>query len=476
MLFTIMICIAPAGGAEPVTAPVLPALVEPAPIPNRAEFGKNLPRTMALLAQSTPERRWPVKIMLYGQSITVQPWWRTVAADVQGRFPHAEIHFNNLAIGGYGFHLLRRTAEHDIYPNYPDLILLQAYAARDGNLEALVADIRRRTTAEIMLCTHHVCIPVRRAEMDDEAHAQAYDAHQRNRAEECDEIRRVAEKYGCELVEVRTPWERYLQDNNLAAQEFLEDHIHLNDNGNALMAALIGPHFQYVPGSENPWSDCIEIRPVQADHDGHIRVSFTGNRIDVIASAAPAGVQPASATVLIDGKAPAEDPMLYAITRPSQSPHAWYPAVNRIGHTSPLLVEDWTMLFTRVSEDGSDIDYEVVGSKTGPDGTGTSKSPFASGSGRVVIDEKDFSVAQALKWFKQPMPDNFRVTWSVVPQFVGTYHPAPGAGKGLIQVTTLAQGLTNGRHTLELIPQGEGNLAIDSVRIHRPPGADEAAE
>jgi len=460
--------------AAPAKAPQLPAIAEPAPPADAAEFGKKIPRTMALLAQSTPERRWPVKIVFYGQSITVQAWWHAVVTDLKSRFPHAQLSVENLAIGGYGFPSLRRTAEHDLYPSYPDLILLQAYGVGGGHLENLVAEIRRRTTAEIMLCTHHICVAKRRPDQDDAAFRKAADEHQARREDECKEIRRVAGKYGCELVEVRNQWSKYLQDNALDPKTLLSDHIHLSPQGCALMAKLVSRHFLHTEGATNPWSNCIETRTVQPDADGRLRVQFTGNRIDVIAAPPAAGVESAAAKVLIDGKPPAENPLLYAMTRPSRAPHAWYPAINRIGYKSPPLVEKWTLRIVKMKADGSDLEFELSGSETGPDGAGISTRPFISKSGRVVIDPSDWSVAQAVKWFKKPMPADFQVTWSVLPQFVDVYRTPVAQEPGTVSITTLAQGLAAGPHTLELVPEGNGKLAVASVRVHCPPAKDEA--
>ena len=40
------------------------------------DLGRNIQRTMTLLAASTPEKRNTVKILFYGQSITEQDWWK----------------------------------------------------------------------------------------------------------------------------------------------------------------------------------------------------------------------------------------------------------------------------------------------------------------------------------------------------------------------------------------------------------------
>ena len=60
--------------AEPATdfSPPLPFAPDPR---QRAR----LIRSLTLLASSTPQRRHRVRVLFYGQSITEQDWWKSVA-------------------------------------------------------------------------------------------------------------------------------------------------------------------------------------------------------------------------------------------------------------------------------------------------------------------------------------------------------------------------------------------------------------
>lgn len=455
--------------ADTPKAPDLPEIAAPDPDPNAAEFGRKIPRTMGLLAGSTPQRRHPVHIVFYGQSITVQAWWEAVAAHLARKYPHADLTVENLAIGGYGISRLRRTAEHDIYPLYPDLIVLHAYGVGKGNLESMVKAIRSRTTAEIVLWTHHVCTYKRRQGMTDERFEKAFAAHQKRRDDASEEIRRVAKEYGGELIEIREPWKAYLKKHDIDPKEFLSDHIHLNKKGMALMAALMKPHFRHDADFRNPWSETIKTVPVKPDDRGRVKLDFEGNRIDVVAGELPEGGKAGTAKILIDGRAPSENPRLYAITRPSKAPHAWWPAVNRVGHEKPLVLEDWTVRITSFSADPAVLEFAVSGSKTGPDGQGKSTERFVSKSGRVVIEPQDWAIHGAVKWMKKPMPEDFEVTWSVVPLFADEYTPPQAGRPGQVLVTALAKGLVNGNHTLEIIPNGDGPVPVAAVRVHEPP-------
>jgi len=91
------------------------------------QFGAKIQRTMTLLATSTPQKRNRVRILFYGQSVSGCPWWKDVAADLRKRFPHADLEVTNKSIGGYGGHILINTAEYDLYPFYPDLVIFHVF-------------------------------------------------------------------------------------------------------------------------------------------------------------------------------------------------------------------------------------------------------------------------------------------------------------------------------------------------------------
>jgi hypothetical protein len=108
----------------------------------------------------------------------------------------------------------------------------------------------------------------------------------------------------------------------------------------------------------------------------------------------------------------------------------------------------------------------VTGSVTGEDGSGSyADNPFVSRSERVDIDQADWWLA-SLK--NVSITNGFKITWSVVPNFVDTYVPPHNPDPTIEQTTTLAQGLTNGRHTLELISSDGHPLPIKGIRVYHP--------
>ena len=71
----------------------------PVNFPDVSGWGRNIQRTMRLLATSTPEKRNTVRILFYGQSITEQNWAKLVEDDLRRRFPHANLIIENRALG-----------------------------------------------------------------------------------------------------------------------------------------------------------------------------------------------------------------------------------------------------------------------------------------------------------------------------------------------------------------------------------------
>ena len=143
---------------------VLASFIRPAPagefpppksLGNAAGYGRNIQRTMRLLAESTPEKRNTVRVLFYGQSITEQGWWNIVADDLRTRFPNANLVIENRALAGFASQMLVRTAETDLYLFQPDLLIFHVYGAHD-KYEDIIRRTRERTCAEILIQTDHV--------------------------------------------------------------------------------------------------------------------------------------------------------------------------------------------------------------------------------------------------------------------------------------------------------------------------------
>ena len=446
----------------PALATLMAVLAAPADedLQSVTKPGAHIQRTMSLLASSTPARRNKVRVLFYGQSITAQPWWRDVANDLVTRFPHADLSIQNLAIGGYPAPELITSAEYDLYPFQPDLLIFHVYGGDDmDKFEDIIRRTRKRTAAEILLWTAH-----------DNAVEHIYEQNER--------IRQVALKYRCGLVDVEAQWKKVLARTGEDVGAYLSDKVHLNQRGCALLASMIKPFLVHRPEllSLESRNLAIEI-PMHGDkrvkklEDGSLEVTFDGNRIDAIAM--PGTPQRPLAGLTINGKKPSLMKELFALTRPSRTPYMWFPAAHTISFESLPVVEDWTLTFTESAPDASRFQYKVVGSVTGPDGSGRHDARFVSDSGRVVIeggenwDRLRFSIRKQKG--KGRMPPNFQVKWSVRPLFVEQVAFPPARRQGSERSVRLVQGLPNGKHVLRLQPLPGVDLNLKGFRIYRPP-------
>ena len=431
-------------------------------------------RTMTLLATSSPQQRNRVRILFYGQSVTLNPWWKTVADYLRTSFPDADLEIENRAIGGYGGPMLIKTAEYDLYPYYPDLLIFHVWGGvESGDQEEIIRHVRERTTAEVLLWTSNLRwardVPpdtdprderVQKVDGADQAISDLYF--------------RLGEEHGCEVADVRSGIRQYLAEHDLVVKDTIHGTVHPNELGNFLIAHSVMPHLRYDPAfPTEPWDGLVTDVPaddprVTVSEDGSLELTFEGNRIDVIARHTDDEAL-GTARVLIDGRSPSEFAELYYHERPSATPVAGRPAINRIDHEAPLQIEEWTAKILECDLEQDILRYEVTGSKTGPDGTGEQNERFVSNSGRVVIELKMWMVNWSLRYREAELPEGYEVTWRTLPLFVDTYEAPVTDDPAAEYAPRLVQGLENCEHTLKLIPNGVGPVPITAFRVYRPP-------
>jgi len=448
---------------------------EAPPLPdNLPELGKQIQRTMTLLATSTPEHRRTVRILFYGQSVTAGKWSYALADDLRQQYPNANLTVENRAIGGYGAESLVKTADYDLYPFYPDLTIYHCWGGvKNGQQEEVIKRIRQRTTSEVLLWTTHFrfdpALPKETPLDDPRLIARTQDDEERVAL-----WKELAVKYGCEIAEVRERLRVYLTAHDLYPKDTLADSVHPNALGNFLIRKLIAPSLRYDPSfPQDPWQNLVTTMPVddaRVTHgaNGSLKLSFEGNRIDVIADHA-GGPRLGTAKVLLDGKAPSENPDLYYHSHPTAAPNVWWPSINQFGHEKPLVCEKWTLKFTECDVEKGVLKFAVEGSVTGPDGEGDASQRFVSNSGRVVIEPSAWSVMGALKYSKKPVPEGYVITWETKPLFVDTYQAPATPDAALEYATNLAMLMSNGPHTIELIPSGDGAVPVEGFRFYTPP-------
>jgi hypothetical protein len=450
----------------------------PAPeIGPEAATGLGIQRPMTLMATSTAEKRHTVKVLFYGQSITQQDWWKEVARDLRDRFPDADLIIENRSIGGFASQMLVRTAESDLYPFYPDLLIFHVFGAHN-TYEDIIRRTRERTTAQVAIWNDHVnWLP----SGDPEKDAPRMKGYEWGQWMSTEFIPGVCDRYGCYLMDIRTPWAEYLQANELEPSALLRDGVHLNEWGNFLLAELIKPFLVYrpeLPGTE--WRDLVRDAEVGEDvrwQDGRLTLEFQGNRVDLISGRRP-GQESGTARILIDGRRPSEFPELYVPERVSGTPNIGWPAIKRVGIAAPLVLETWTARVLEINDAADEFTFEIEGSVTGPDGKGSSKERFVSDSGRVVIEPEDWSLDYDRRVSKKPVPAGFECRWRVLPLFVDVYEPPTIDDPSLEYATTVAQGLSNGPHKLELVSATGQPIPVRAIRVFEPPvkAASEGAQ
>ena len=448
-------------GALAVSA-AQPAAPFPAPknLGDPATLGLNIQRTMTLLATSTPVQRNTVRVLFYGQSITEQEWTKEVTADLRRRFPNANLLIENRAIGGHSSQLLVKTAEADLYPFQPDLMIFYVYGSHT-DYESIIRRTRERTTAEILMQTDHATKDSDLTEPTDPAKVSPA---QWNSFMNYKFLPETARKYGCGLVDQRNLWKQYLKETGLSATNLLKDGVHLNAHGNYLMAEMVKAQLVHRPDVKMDPMNCDTVKTLPSGQDfqwkdGKITFPFDGTRVDLIGLAA-------NVSVRIDGKKPSEIPELYSFTRVSGFPGSSWPCLLKVDSQKPRLAEDWTLAVTEASPDLKTLKFELTGSKTGPDGAGTRAENFVSKSGRVAINTNDWNLDFCYKVFKRTLPANHKMKWRAVLNGQDDVKPAGAPAPGIESATTLAHGLPNGKHTLELL--SDSQPTITALRVYRP--------
>lgn len=406
--------------------------------------GAGIQRTMGLLESGQPAR-----ILVYGQSITQQNWWKTVADDLKRRYPKSAPVVVNLAIGGYSTQFLRRTIVHDVDPFYPDLVIFHDYG-REDQYEEMIAGIRSRTTSEVLLLNDHVTCKFDGEDAEREKRREREDKHS------LEWMPALAKKYALGFCDIRRAWYRHIEEGQIAAKTLLRDSVHLNEKGEDLYAQVVKRAL--VRNAALPADATVRDLPVRWTK-GRATVEFEGNRVLIRPSVAANGAFPLF-SVLIDGKRPSAYPELYSITRPSNTWCVDWPSINRVSAQSPLVAEDWVLRCYECNEDGSSVRFHVIGSETGFDGEGTNTEKFVSRSGRVVIEPEDWVFKRAYSLRKIKMPQPFEVQWRVRPMFQDVWD-----GRNAL----LAQGLPNTKHRMELLADGTGIPPVDGVRVYTPP-------
>lgn len=483
--------------------------IPPLAAPEHPEWlGANLARTMSLLESGKYTHR-PVRILFDGQSIE-SGWPELLIQRLRERYPETTIIAENRAIGGWFVWRMQKLLKHDILRSQPDLVLFSAYQGTAEVWERFLSELRSETTADIVIRTQHI-----------DGHEEP--SYPRDGAESI-LLRRLARKYGVELVEARNEWLGYLKGNGLKNTDLLRDKVHLNRKGETLMALLYERHFPSAIPVGQGWAEQVrrfDVGRFLADNktdeivlegDGwthnetriaksntatdQLRLKFRGTRVDLVLP-----ISHGRATVLIDGKKPSEWNVFHGTRPQPRIASNTAPNMPMTYHLGPNMQEE-TWVLTAI-EGNADTDekkvnqrvrFRLVGSKTGFDGEGQNDRKFVSNSGRITILPTDWNTAmQPVKEGEpQPvmksMPKLPQVVWHILPDGRDEVPHGPGwsgpqtdhySGQPYDYVT-VADGLPCGIHELTVTPIADPNMqrafSVVGVDVHLPPLARDAAE
>ncbi len=447
---------------------------QPRGVIDEAAYGKYLPHTMALLESSSPQHRTHLTILFYGQSIiansNIDLELRTY---LLSKYPNVVLTIEKRAIGGYEAPKLCRTAWQDLYPENPDLLVFHDYGGENGELEDIYRNIKANMTTEVLTWTHHI-----------DNFGIGID-HQRDAS--CVVLRGLAAKYGWELADVRPQWKDYLLTTHVPISSLLVDQIHLNPKGSALLRDFLTPHFRDNPIASADWKNHIRTLPLNAPQKEvsfetaawtpsaqglqgagtqPLKVKFTGNRVDLTPLAESTG----SAKILLDGQTPSTLPDTLAASRSTIAPGAWWPVISCVGLGPNRVAEKITMNFHDVAPDGTSYAFDVTGSVSGNEGSGQSGADFTAKSSRYTIKAGDIALNTVKKVTKKDLPPQFTVEWEMRPMSLDTWKAPAGMKPESDSHETVIRCWTDGPHELQIIPNGDGPVALQSLTIFSPMG------
>ena len=468
-----------ASGAGPNVGVQPPADAAAYEAPPRPTDGTQMALTVEKLEKGLdPER--PLLIWAIGSSFTnfLGDVGSELTEMIRPRFPNMpKIVYKKMVGSSTTYHFTRGWARHLAIPDQPDVVLIYNFGDTK-DLEQLILELRRHTTADIIVPTLHWSTQHKQVWPQPDA---------RNNHQDPAFVRAVCQKYGVEFVENRDELTRYMIDNKLTIESLLLNSVHQTPYTAKMIVMNIARHFNrpekfgYDPRSrerrvqaessdvvkkEGNWLTSEHGAAVSTGLEGSsMSVTFTGNRIDLIGWRLSEG---GSADILIDG-APADqaavfyasyilpDPGNFKMSRGALlgdcSPHR----INLGAKTVPQ-----KLTITMTSDKG---DYDLVGSVTGLDGSGNAKTPMTSKSGQIVMEPTFW------RWDSNQNPNRKgdKFTFKV-------YRCATGRAdfkgeKGKFRLT-LIQNMSNGQHTLKLVAKGDGQLVVDAFDVFEPPLRD----
>ncbi|MCF7837836.1 MAG: SGNH/GDSL hydrolase family protein [Candidatus Marinimicrobia bacterium] len=468
----------------------------------RPTDGRNLALTIRKLEHGfDPER--PFRIWAIGSSyVNLLGMGEPIRQAIYQRFGTTpEVVYRKHVGSAVAYQFIRGWFNHQVLADQPDLVLIYALGQAD-DLERLIRDIRRQTTADIIVPSIHWRL----------REAAFWGDNEQAQGQDIPALRALCERYGVEFVENRREWAAFMAEQGWAVEvnpaQLLADGVHQSALGALVINENIARHFQapeqfaYDPAERERRLQAVRPRSIRTvetietagtwrEADGALvtdeagatlTIRFQGNRVDLIGDGCADG---GSAAVTVNGRPAAEAPACFVgYIRPG--PDNFRPTQAERGDFAPhgielgvgVVPQDWTI---RMVDDAGH--YELVGSVTGFDGRGSNQEAFTSNSGQIVVPADLWRYATAPRqWGTRGIMEpgvsvnrpgdtfTFSVTRPVREQ-VSFHDPA-----GRTFRAGLALNLPNGVHEITLTAAGDGLLSIRAFDIYEPPDPEKAGQ
>jgi len=401
----------------------------PIPTLDTYQNGYNIARTMYLLESSTAQKPNTVRIAVTGQSISDSNnvWVPNLITWLRGKYPTANIIFQNFAIGGFATQTLYKRVPNDMASFFPDLVILYDYG--DHTLyDRMVKYMRQTIGAEVMMQTEHY------TGANDWSDTMSYSL-----------LPTIATKYGAELCRLREPWKQYLATYGLQPSVLLLDGVHLNPDGQTFMLGLMKQFFVYRP-SNAATVIASQTKTVQPSDwvNGKLSMTYKGTRAEVISGT---GTQHAT-NILVDTKAPSTYKENYI--RSAESNGMWSTILGIINYNAVPLEQTWTVEMTSYTNEKT-FALKASGSISGDQGT--SVNNVLNGP----ILKLDF---ESFIWGYTPATVGTKYTFTSILNGCDSYN---GSKK------VLYSGMPNANHTLELTAANIANIPdIKAIQFYDP--------
>jgi hypothetical protein len=456
------------------------AHLPPYDVTSRPGDGKNLALSVAKWEGRAGIPGKPFVIWALGSSYT--DWqgdgFELIQA-IRKRFPNAPpIVYRKHGGPGTPWEYVHGWVKQFVAAEQPDLIFTYTGGSLEG-LDALLTEIRRHCTAETIVPSLHFKPPGGLTPNEIEIGQGVTWA----------KAREICEQHGAEFVENRRELADYLTRNNLDMEALLSDHNHQNLHGRTRIWDNVSRHLAksdqstctpesrerrvaVAPPMETS-TEKVSLTGNWTTTDGllrsttsgdRMRISFTGNRIDLVGRKSPVG---GTVKLLVDGAPGDQAPVFVMNSIMPQKRHLWrIPHVVDLGPS--IEPQKWTITMT------SDVgDYRLEGSLAGFDGAGNLAQPFRGRSGQIGIDPKFWRQGRVEK---KDQPVEYGVasgdyfTFDVFRGAAGALSFKADQPSSLIE--PLVRNLPNDRHTIELITNGDGEVAIEYLYVYQPAEKD----